>query len=210
MKGEPMDPSYERILEAVHAEQAPPGLREHVVAERDRTLVRRMVVRRMKLTGALAAAAAVLGIVVGLATSGGGGASGPTAFEAAAPGALAPTAAAPAAAGDTLRAAVDGVAFPRWPGWAASGQRTDRISGRETRTVFYERGGVRVGYTIVAGEALDWPGGERRMTSGDTEVRTVRRDGRMLVFWREAGHTCIVSAPDTVPVDRLLALVDYA
>lgn len=209
MKGDHVDP-YDRILETVQAERAPARLREHVAAEHDRTLVRRMVVKRMKLTGVLMAGAAALGIAVGLAASGGGSGAAPAPLEAAAPGALASTEAAPAVRGDTLNASVDGVAFPRWPGWAATGQRTDVVSGRDTRTVFYERGGSRVGYTIVSGAPLEWPDGARRTTAGGTEVRVVKRAGRTFVFWRQGGRTCIVSAPADVPEQGLLELVDYA
>jgi len=209
MKGDPVDP-YDRILETMQAERAPARLREHVAAAHDRTVVRRTVVRRMKLTGVLMAGAAALGIVVGLAASGSDDGAAPSALAAAAPAARAATAAAPRPAGERLAASVGGVAFPRWPGWAVTGQRSDEVGGRDTRTVFYERGGQRVGYTIVAGDPLDWPDGARRTTAGGTEVRTVRRDGRRLVFWREGGRTCIVSAPARLPEDALLHLVDYA
>src|SRR3954447_10107323 len=65
---EPMDPhpEFEPVRSIISSVQAPHALRERIAAEEDRTLVRRMVVRRMKLTGVLAGCAAALGITVGL------------------------------------------------------------------------------------------------------------------------------------------------
>src|SRR3954470_24291017 len=65
---EPMDlpPEYDRVHAAITSVQAPHGLRTRIDAERERTLVRRMVVKRMKLTGMLAGGAAVLGAAVAI------------------------------------------------------------------------------------------------------------------------------------------------
>jgi hypothetical protein len=204
-------PGYDRILSAVRSVQAPAALRERVAAERDRTVVRRMVVKRMKLTGALAGLAALLGIVVGLAASGGPGA--PSALDVAAVAARDAVAAAPArSAGhpQLLEARVEQVSFPVWSDrfpWRASGRRSDEIDGRETTTVFYDGPrGLRLGYTIVAGDALDWPEGARRVVRNGVELRTMRRDGRVIAVWRDHGQTCVISAPDAVPEGRIVAL----
>ncbi|MCW2990727.1 MAG: hypothetical protein JWM73_1321 [Solirubrobacterales bacterium] len=211
-------PAYDSLHDVVRSVQAPEALRARIDAERDRTLVRRMVVKRMKLTGAMAAVAATLGIVVGLASLGGGSDPSPLAAAALATRGPVPGAGAPAvdrANPRRLAAAVDGVSFPVWSDrvpWKATGQRTDELDGRHTQTVYYDDpGGVRLGYTIVAGDALPWPDGSRRVTRHGVEVRVTRRDGRILAFWREHGHTCVISAPDSVPEARMvdLASADY-
>lgn len=209
MKGDPVDPSHERILDIVRAERAPARLRERLAAERRRTVVRRLVVRRMKLTGALAAAAAALGVVVGLATSGGGrGAPSPFAAAALASRGAAGPAPALTVGGRSLRVEEGGIAFPAWRGWRAVGQRTDDLGGRSATTVFYvQRGGsTRVGYTIVDGRPLPWPQGGRRVRRRGVEIRTARRGGRVMAFWRVRGRTCVLSAATSVPRERLVEL----
>ena len=60
-----------------------------------------------------------------------------------------------------LDESVGDVAFPNYAakfGWKAVGTRTDEINGRKTRTVFYEKDGKRIAYTIVDGKALDAAG----------------------------------------------------
>jgi hypothetical protein len=204
-------PEYERVLTAIYSVEAPMALRERVQAERERTFVRRTVVKRMKLTSVLAGVAALLGIVVGLAASGGG--ADPSSLEVAALATRGAAAAAPApSARDPrfLEARVEDVSFPVYSGrypWRASGRRTDEIGGRDTTTVFYDGpNGARLGYTIVAGDALDWPGGAQRVVRNGVDVRVARGNGRVVAVWREHGHTCVISAPDSVPAERLVAL----
>jgi hypothetical protein len=206
-------PQYERIEAVVRSVEAPAALRERISAERDRTLIRRMVVKRMKLTGVLAGGAAVLGIAVGLLSLAGG--SDPSPLEAARFAALPAEAGAPVADSahpKLLKAEIGEVTFPAWTEypWKAKAQRTDELDGRDAQTVFYDDpDGVRLGYTIVDGEALDWPEDARRVVRDGVEVHVVRRDGRILAFWRVNGQTCIISAPDTVPEDRVVALAAY-
>lgn len=206
-------PGYDRIRDVVQSVEAPATLRARIDAERDRTLVRRLVVKRLKLAGALSTAAACLGIAVGLASLGGDDGATPSPLAAAALATRGPDGPAPGvdpADRHRLAASVDGVAFPVWKDrfpWAASGARSDELSGRDTRTVFYDTpGGVRLGYTIVAGDALPWPDGSRKVVRNDVEVWTLHEDGRVIAFWREHGHTCVISAPDSVPEDRMIAL----
>jgi hypothetical protein len=212
-----MDPNsqYERIEAVVRSVEAPAALRERIAAERDRTLIRRMVVKRMKLTGALAGAAAVLGIAVGLLSLA-GRSDDPSSLDAARLASLQPVAAAPATDRShpkLLEAKVDHVTFPAWADrypWEASGQRADELDGRDTLTVFYDNpDGVRLGYTVVAGDALAWPEGADSVVRNAVEVRVMKRDGRVLAFWRVHGQTCIISAPDSVPVERVVALAAY-
>ena len=84
---------------------------------------------------------------------------------------------APVAAGEQI----DGLRFPRPAEWQAVGARSDVVDGRTARTVFYERGGRRLAYTIVAGSALDG----RRWLKGS--------DGRVAFTWTRHGRTCLIS-----------------
>jgi hypothetical protein len=105
----------------------------------------------------------------------------------------------------------DDVAFPNYAekfGWKATGTRTDKINGRFTRTVFYEKGGRRIAYTVVAGDALDWPGGAVKDTREGTPLRALHTAGRDIVTWRRRGHTCVLSAKD-VPRAELLELAGW-
>ena len=105
-------------------------------------------------------------------------------------------------------------------GWRAVGQRDDEIDGRDVTTVFYERGGDRVSYSIVAGDALAEP--ERARTSrprargcgaiGDGQRRHVEaagphlRDGRLaareprtvaeLAGWKAKGEVAVLAAAE--------------
>jgi len=85
---------------------------------------------------------------------------------------------------------IDGIKFPAFEGWRKAGTRTDRIEGRDTRTVFYERGGRRIAYTIVAGAALE-PPLDAMPAPGD--VLSFARGDRQVVTWEENGRTCVLS-----------------
>jgi hypothetical protein len=115
------------------------------------------------------------------------------------------------AASKVLRERVEDVPFPNYAGkfgWRAAGTRTDEIGGRETRTVFYEKGGRRIAYTVVAGEALEQPGDAAQATREGTPLRSLRSDGRDVVTWRRSGQTCVLSAED-VPRAELLELAAW-
>ena len=59
------------------------------------------------------------------------------------------------------------------------GTRTDEIGGRKTRTVFYEKDGKRIAYTIVDGDPLSTPGERRPRTArGPICSGSRRRGGR--------------------------------
>jgi hypothetical protein len=107
-----------------------------------------------------------------------------------------------------LRASVSGVAFPAYGpklGWRAAGVRADDLRDRQTRTVYYARGGERVAYAIVSGAALAWPAGARRTMHGEIELRALERRGRTIVTWRREGKTCVLSSRQ-VGRRQLLAL----
>jgi anti-sigma factor RsiW len=147
---------------------APLELRVRVAELRCRR--RRLWVRRWLPIGFLATAAATVALLVGFAAGGPG-------VEDVAAVSLRP-ATAVAAGGEKL----DGLRFPHAPGWRAVGARNDSVDGRAVRTVFYERAGARVGYTIVSGPPLD--GASRRW---------LRSSGRAGFVWVRGGHTCVVS-----------------
>jgi hypothetical protein len=190
--------------------RAPAALRERVADERDRTLVRRMVVKRLKLTGVMAGAAATLGVAVALVAPGSAGPEPLTVAALAMRGPAAPAPAVDPAHPKLLKARIGGLSFPSWSPrvpWKAVGQRSDEVGGRSTLTVFYDNpAGVRLGYTIVDGDALDWPDGARKVVRDHVDVRVLHRGGRVIAFWREGGRSCIISAPGSVPDERMILL----
>jgi hypothetical protein len=187
--------AHEVVTHAAVAVEAPSRLRAQVEARRRPRSTR----RRYALGGgfAVAAAAAIALVVVLLLPSNVGG---PSVAEAALLGTRAATAPAPAAAGKTLLArSVEGVPFPYWAkkfDWKATGVREDTIGGRQATTVFYEKKGRRIAYTIVAGDALAKPKGSRPLTREGTDLRLLTVNGHSVVTWERLGRTCILSGLD--------------
>jgi anti-sigma factor RsiW len=110
-----------------------------------------------------------------------------------------------------LKERVADVRFPNYAGkfgWKAVGTRMDEIEGRATRTVFYEKDGRRIAYTVVSGAALDQPDAADKATVEGTVIRALRAEGREVVTWRRRGHTCVLSSTD-VPRKELLALAGW-
>lgn len=178
---------------------APLRLRERIESEKDRPSrsVRR---RRLGAVGGIAAAACAAVLVAVLVPPSGGG--GPTVVEASS---LAQLAAVQASVPPDdsnpalLDAAEDGVPFPNLAGefgWRQAGSRSDELEGRETETVFYERNGRRIGYTILAGEAIDPPADSVDTTVNDVELWWSVVDGRQVVTWYRDGRTCVISGDD--------------
>src|SRR3954468_8647040 len=132
---------------------APARLRANV--ERQRSGGRARDVRRFRVIGGVAAvaAAALLGLVLGVP---GGVSGGPSVATAAALGTKPPTAPAPGGVPGTpqlLAANVDDVPFPNYAakfGWKPVGRRSDDPKGRDATTVYYEKDGRRIAYTIVS------------------------------------------------------------
>ena len=167
---------------------------------------------RVAIGGAIAAAASVaLALVLTLP---GAGPVGPSVADAAALAENPPTQAAPRGVSGTpqlLHARVDGVPFPNYAaqfGWHTSGARADDPSGRHATTVYYEKGGRTVAYTIVSGDALDPPSHTRSITRGGVEYRVFREDGRTVVTWDRDGRTCVLSSTAARPAE-LLTLADW-
>ena len=193
--------------------RAPDDLRARIAADRERL---RPVRRRRTLAFAGGAAAAVAAVAATLVL-GVGGAQGPPSVLETAQAAASATPTMPAPGPDTaqpvlLRATIDGVAFPQWRelGWRAVGAHRGEISGREAMTVFYEgRRGTRAAYTILGGEPIDVPQDAERRTVNDIRLAILRTDDRRVVAWARDGHTCVMSAPGTVPEQALLALAAW-
>jgi hypothetical protein len=187
--------------------RAPLPLRERLEADRRRLARPRARRRWFSVATAGALAAAVLLAVV-LASP-----SGPTLDEAAAFGSQPPTAPAPEAEGKLLAAEQDGVAFPEWDakfGWEATGTRTGEIDGREATTVYYENDeGRTLAYTIVGGDALDWPEDARTVEVEGTRIDLFRAGGgRPAATWWRDGHSCVLSG-EGVPDAKLAELAGW-
>jgi anti-sigma factor RsiW len=155
--------------------------------------------RRPALAGGLAAAAA-FALLLALVLPGGAG--GPSVVEAAELAGRPAEAAAPApdsADPKLLDARAAGLAFPNWAeefGWRATGRRVDELDGRRAVTVFYEKEGRRIGYTILSGEPLDAPDTARTAQREGTTLRRLETDGRMIVTWLRGGRTCVLSGAE--------------
>jgi hypothetical protein len=200
------------VRAAVAETSAPLALRERI--ERDRERARPVARRRfLGLAGSLAAvaAAAVVAVVISV-----GGSSTPSVLATVRLAGAGPVL--PAPAHDTtnpslLRARIEGLPFPDWNEqfkWRASGARTDKLDGRKTSTVYYTSPlGARAAYTIVGGESIPPPDGARTLRLRGKPFHLLVQDGRRVVVWDRGGHTCVMSAPMSVPEERLLDLAAW-
>ena len=191
-----------RVVELVHearaTDRAPDQLRARI--ERMRPSERTRARRRLQLGGGLAAALAAGATALILALPAGAPGS-PSVSQAASLAVRGPSGplystdrSAPRA---SVAADIEEVYFPDWQhkfGWHAVGERTDKIDDRKAVTVYYDGHGHRIAYTIVAAPALKQPAASTRWLHG-TELRTLNLDGRLVVTWRRAGHTCVLSGP---------------
>jgi anti-sigma factor RsiW len=181
------------LVSAASAEvEAPAGLRARVEAER-RPRVRR---RPLALAAGFAvAAAAAVALLLTLPS----GAGGPDFAEAATLGERPATGSAPrplAGESTLLDQKLEQVPFPNWAeefGWHATGVRTDRIGGRDAVTVFYEKQGREIAYTIVSGDPLDVPADASAARRQGTDLHALAFGGRQVVTWERLGYTCILS-----------------
>ncbi len=158
---------------------------------------------------ALAAVVAIVVAVVVGGSSTGGGAT-PTVLQASGAGLQPATRPAPAESPRdrrVLAASAAGISFPYWAarppahplGWRATGARLDTVGGRTVTTVFYgDHAGRRLGYSIVSGAALPVPAGAAVQRGGLT-FHVLRSGHTTVVTWREAGHTCILTAHGVAP-----------
>ncbi len=59
-------------------------------------------------------------------------------------------------------------------------------------TVYYRRGARLVAYTIVGAPALATPAARGHLVD-HVKLQTLTLNGRLVVTWRRADHTCILS-----------------
>ena len=216
----PQDPREdalaERGLELVRAAvvetSAPLALRERI--ERDRERARPVARRRLfGLAGSFAAVAAAAAVAVVISLGGSSSPSVLATVRLASAGPALPAPAHDARNPSLLRTKIEGIPFPDWNEqfkWRAVGARTDRIEGRRTKTVYYQNPlGARAAYTIVGGEAIPPPDGARTLRLRGNAFHLLRQDGRRVVVWDRGGHTCVMSAPLSVPEERLLDLAAW-
>jgi hypothetical protein len=187
----------EALREARADVRAPAALRARIGSQRPArgTIARRRLAWGGGLAGALAAIVLALLLTLPAGTPG-----SPSLSQAAALAKLGPSAPAPvpdpSAPAVKLGSNVQDVYFPNWARtfhWRAVGERIDRVGGRVEVTVYYQWHDDRIAYTIVAAPPLAAPNAHRTTING-TELRTLRLAGRLLVTWRRAGHTCLLSA----------------
>jgi hypothetical protein len=192
--------------------RAPARLHAQVQAAGNRPQPR---ARRRSLAFAGSLAATLAAALIALLVLPGGTPAGPTVVAAAELAIRGPSAPAPAPSRSEpalLAASVAGVRFPNYGatfGWEAVGRRRDELAGRVTRTVFYERRGRRIAYSIVAGRRLAWPQEPRRARRKGVELRSLERAGTTIVTWLREGHTCVLSGR-RVPRGRLLELAAWS
>jgi anti-sigma factor RsiW len=188
---------------------APAGLRTRIEAERERARgpARR---RRLAVGGTLAGAVAAGALALVLVLPDGAGA--PSVVEAAEL-AERPSAGPPPRPGhpDRLAVAAFGLPFPDWAqefGWSAIGARRDEIDGRDAVTVFYEKEGRRIAYTVVSGDRIDPPDHAASAERAGTRLSYLEDRGRLVVTWERRGFTCLLSGRG-VPRDVLLDLAGW-
>jgi hypothetical protein len=157
---------------------------------------------------AVGALAAVSAVVVLLAGGIGGGHSAPS-IAAAARLAFAPaTGPAPAVkSSKLLDVSYSGVTYPNYAKEFAAlptGQRVDRIGGRQALTVFYRlRGGTRLSYTVFSGRPVSLPRAARAVVFDGVALRVFSAPSSLAVVTLvRFGHTCVLAAP----TDRDLVL----
>jgi anti-sigma factor RsiW len=205
-----------RAVEILHqaraTDRAPLSLKERIEAQRPSATVRTR--RRAGYGGALAAGLAVIALALVLVLPSGtpGAPSVSQAAAVALRGAAAPAPGPdPDQPGAKLAQKVGDVYFPDWTRtfrYRAVGQRVDTINGRKAVTVYYERAGERVAYTIIEAPALTQPAAPVT-TLNNTELRTLSLGGRQVVTWRRGDHTCVLSATSAVPVSELHRLAAW-
>jgi anti-sigma factor RsiW len=221
IEGSPaLSAAYEReqrmvalLGEARATDRAPAGLRAHIEAQRQSRPRARAQRRRFAYAGALSGALAALILALVLLLPG-GTAGAPTLAQAAALSARGPAAGPPAPDPEQPRVQlnrnIEHVYFPNWAerlGWRAVGQRSDEVNGRHAVTVYYAWRGQRIAYTIVGAPALAQPSAPVTELGG-VQLRTLTLDHRLVVTWRRAGHTCVLSAT-TVPAAELQKLAAW-
>ena len=104
-----------------------------------------------------------------------------------------------------------GLPFPYWHdafGYRAVGVRYDDLGDQSATTVFYDRGGSRIAYTILTGSPV--PAGQATQTTVRDGVllRSLDAHGRAVVTWVRAGHTCVLTG-DRAALNTMLRLASW-
>ena len=217
----PLDPGEKRdaehgraiVIAAAREVSAPLALRERIENDRRKAAAarpRRRWAILAPVAGVAAAAAAAAVLIAG------GGASPPSVLAAASLAGRGPALGAPAVDPHNpavLDESVDGVRFPQWRRsfqWKTVGRRYDTLDDRKATTVFYESAkGTRAAYTILTGKNLKRPADARRHVKFGTRLYSFESGGRRVVMWTRRGHTCVMSAPASVPEDKLYSLAAW-
>jgi hypothetical protein len=195
---------------------APASLHGSVRGMASRALPRQHVwVRRRALLGGALAAAAALVVAIVLALGSSTGPAAPTVIQASVLGLRPATVSAPSEnphVPGQLAISAGGIAYPYWGqrfGWQTAGVRSDRIGGRAVTTVFYANSSrQRIGYSIVAGQALPLPSNWHTATLRGVRFDVLHRADATVVTWRRAGHTCILVG-SKVSAKTLLTLANW-
>jgi hypothetical protein len=201
------------LQHAAETERAPAGLRARIEADRPRAAA--VARRRTALYGGTLVSSAALVLVIVVLLLPGGAPGGPSVSEAATIAVRGPTGPGPGpdphAPLARLDQSVGRVYFPNWGyqglGWAAVGQRSDQVRGRRMLTVYYQGYSTQIAYTIVSGPGLPVPSGTV-VRKGAERLRTLSVNGRLVVTWRRAGHTCVLSGMG-VTADQLEQLAAW-
>jgi hypothetical protein len=204
-----------RVVSILHAaaaaDRAPDRLRARLAAQRPKrsTMARRRVTYGAGLAAALAAAVTALVLALPSGTP-----AAPSISQAAALAVRGVSAPAPLPDPDAPRVKlgknIQQVYFPNWLprfGWTAVGQRSDTINGRSAATVYYQKAGRQIAYTIISAPALTAPVASTTWLNG-TELRTLAMNGRLVVTWERYGHTCVLSG-NNVPAAALQRLAAW-
>jgi hypothetical protein len=92
-----------------------------------------------------------------------------------------------------------GITFPNYAlrfGAAPTGQRVDRLGGRDAVTVFYRlRGGTRLSYTIYSGRAVPLPRTASEIVFHGVHLHVISASSNLTVVTLvRRGHTCVLAA----------------
>jgi hypothetical protein len=203
------------VATAVAETSAPVALRARIEElGRERAQARPSTRRRwlgLAASFAAVAAAAVVALVISL-----GGASSPSVLATVSLAGPGPNLPAPKPDPNNdalLQTKLEGLPFPDWDGafrWRAVGARKDEIEGRRATTVYYDSPrGARTAYTILGGDRIPVPEDARPVDIRGETYHVMNRGDRRIVVWNRDGHTCVMSAPMSVPESRLLALAAW-
>jgi hypothetical protein len=202
------------IAAAVAETRAPLALRERIESDRQRAGSRGAAPgRRWGVFAPVAGILAAAVIAVVLVTGGSGAPSVFATASLAARGAVLPAPQEDPSNQAVLKESIEGVPFPYWGDsfqWEAVGAREDKIEGRPAKTIYYRNvKGQDAAYTILGGDAVDPPSGAHKVTRNGVDIWVTTHNGRRVVTWKRDDHTCVMSAPLTIPQQKLLDLASW-